>query len=166
MNDLTRRIRGMAAMAALWGAAWGILGASLSIVVGISDPQSIDPGEGPVKIGALLATVGTASGAFFAAILALAERRRKSAQQIPLWSGAVWGMIGSAILPSITTMNDSVLLNTVPLGALSAIGVLLMARRGARRDRSLDAPAPRLLDTNVPEFHARARTEKTAGRLR
>lgn len=54
------------------------------------------------------------------------------------------GLMGSAALPLLTTMQNSVLLNTVPLGALFAAATVALARRADRKvpELTTGAPAP------------------------
>ena len=120
-----------------WGAAWAALFALLSIVIGIVDPDSIDAGEGPVRIGGIGLVVGFMSGATFASILAFAENR-KSIRDISLLRAALWGAVAGAALPLLTTMPNSVLANTIPISAALAVGSMALARRsltGPRQPR-------------------------------
>ena len=113
-----------------WGVMWSAVLATLALIIGVFDPDSIDPGEGVgmmVKIGM---TVGFVSGAFFGAVLSFAEGR-KTFGELSLWRIAIWGAIGAAILPLATTMNNTVLLNTIPLGVISALVTVGIARRAS-----------------------------------
>jgi hypothetical protein len=47
---------------------------------------------------------------------------------------AFWGALGGAVLPLLTSMNDSVLANTMPLGALFAATTVAIACRAALRE--------------------------------
>ena len=47
---------------------------------------------------------------------------------------ALWGALGGAALPLLTTMNDSVLVNTIPLGAIFAASTVAIVRRAALRE--------------------------------
>lgn len=51
--------------------------------------------------------------------------------EISLWRAAVWGAIGASILPLISPINNSVLTNTIPIGALFAVATVAVAKRGA-----------------------------------
>ena len=63
-------------MGATWGVTWGAVFATLGLIVGIIDPDSIDPGEGPLRIAAIGAFYGLITGAAFSLLLSVAERRR------------------------------------------------------------------------------------------
>ena len=69
MRTFLRKLRGALGIAATWGASWAFIGAALTIVVGVVDPDSIDAGEGPVRIGAIFAAVGAISGLAFGLVL-------------------------------------------------------------------------------------------------
>jgi hypothetical protein len=59
-----------------WGVAWAVIFAALSVVIGMFVPDSIDPGEGPRRIGAIGAVFGFVSGIAFGVTLALADGRK------------------------------------------------------------------------------------------
>lgn len=142
MDRILRRLRGIVGTAITWGAGWALVGAALSTIVGIVDPPAIDAGEGPLSIARIIGTVGLVIGAFFASVFTLAEGKRKSIAELSLLRATAWGMIGAAILPLATTMPNNVLFNTVPLGALSALGTVLLARRAARVERLASGRSP------------------------
>jgi hypothetical protein len=148
MSSWVRRLRGALGVGLTWFIGWGALMYALATVIGIVDPSQIDQGEEPWRLGLLVGTVGFVSGTVFAAVLASAERRR-SVQDLSLGRAALWGTIGGAALPLLTTMNDTVLVNTIPLGVLFSTATVAIARRAALREArepdSLPAgPAPRL----------------------
>jgi hypothetical protein len=130
---LLRRLRGALGVAITWGVLWALIALVIGLVVGVLDPDSIDPGESPLMMSAIVGTVGFVCGLIFSAILSLAENR-KTLRDLSPWRAGLWGMIGSAALPLLTGMQDSVALNTVPLGAIFAAGSVAIARRAALRD--------------------------------
>jgi hypothetical protein len=87
----------------VWMVLWGAIGAALSIVVGIVDPPSIDPGEGPVDLARILGGVGGASGVVFGLLLAVAERH-KTVADVPLLRAMAWGVVAGAALPLLTSI--------------------------------------------------------------
>jgi hypothetical protein len=133
MNTLLRKLRGMLGVGITWAVGWGIVMFILGTIIGIVDPDSIDPGEEPWRLALMVSTVGFISGSAFALILSSAERR-KSVKDLSTWRAALWGALGGAALPLLTTMNDSVLLNTIPLGAIFAASTVAIARRAALRE--------------------------------
>ena len=133
MKRLLRKLRGAIGVGLTWGVLWALIAFALGVIIGVVDPDSIDPGEEPWIMGAIVGTTGFVCGLVFSAILAFAEDR-KTIRDLSPWRAALWGMLGSAALPLLTGMQDSVALNTVPLGALFASGSILIARRAALRD--------------------------------
>ena len=133
MTTLLRRLRGMLGMGITWAVGWAVVMFIIGTIIGIVDPDAIDPGEEPWRLGAVVGFVGFLSGAAFAAIFASAERRRKI-QELSAARAAVWGALGGAVLPLLTSMNDSVLWNTMPLGAIFAASTVAIARRAALRE--------------------------------
>lgn len=140
MGRLLRWLRGVLGVGLTWATLWALFGVTVGYIILALDPASIDPGEEPIRMAAILGTVGLISGAFFAGIMSFTEQR-KSVKNLSLWRAALWGALGGAALPLLTTMNDQVLFNTVPLGALSATLTIALARRAARRERP-DAVEP------------------------
>jgi len=136
MRTLLRRARGIVGVGLTWGVSWALIGTAVGITIGIVDPDSIDPGESPLMVGALVGIVGFISGAAFSTLLAIAERR-KTLRDLSLTRVALWGMLGSAALPLLTTMNNRVMLVTCPLGIAFATVSLLIARRGDSKDHRI-----------------------------
>ncbi len=145
---LLRRLRGIAASALVWGAAWAVLGASalvgITLVSGMSTPRAeLGPTYlvGLFGMGlAFFGKVGAMSGALFAAAVAFGERRHTFAS---LRTGRMllWGALGGAALPwlvglgSLAAGTDEAIRLLViggigaVLGAGSAWAMLGLARR-------------------------------------
>jgi len=130
MRTFLRKVRGALGIALTWGAAWALIGAALSLITGVVDPDSIDAGEGPVRIGAIFGVVGAMSGLAFGLVMAFTERRR-SLDELSIGRAALWGVVGAAALPLLTTMNNSILIIACPLGAAFAAASVALARRSA-----------------------------------
>ena len=145
MRTFLRKLRGALGIAATWGASWAFIGAALTIVVGVVDPDSIDAGEGPVRIGAIFAAVGAISGLAFGLVMSFAERRR-SIGELSIGRAALWGVLGAAALPLLTTMNNSILILVCPLGAAFAAASVAIARRSVP---SLGSESKRILSLPV-----------------
>lgn len=133
MNNVLRKLRGMLGMGITWGVGWAIVMFIIGTIIGIVDPDAIDPGEEPWRLAGVVSLVGFLSGTAFAAIFAGAERRRKI-RELSVLRSAFWGALGGAVLPLLTSMNDAVLFNTMPLGAIFAASTVAIARRAALRD--------------------------------
>ena len=133
MNSLFRKLRGMFGMGLTWGVGWAIVIFIIGSIIGIVDPDSIDAGEEPWRLAMLVGSVGFISGSLFGLIFSRAERR-KSIKELSVSRATLWGALGGAILPLLTTMNDHTLFNTVPLGAAFAAATVAIARRSALRE--------------------------------
>ena len=133
MNSLLRKLRGVLGMGLTWGVGWGLIMFALGTVIGFIDPAQIDQGEEPWRLSLVVGTVGFISGSVFALIFSRAERR-KSITDLSASRAAIWGALGAAALPLLTTMNNNVLLNTIPLGAIFAASTVAIARRAALRE--------------------------------
>jgi hypothetical protein len=133
VNNLLRKLRGMLGMGITWAVGWTIVMFMIGTIIGIVDPDSIDPGEEPWRMAGIIALAGFLSGAAFAAIFASAEHRRRI-RELSVLRSACWGALGGAALPLLTSMNDSVLSTTTPLGALFAASTVAIARRAALRE--------------------------------
>ncbi len=128
LSGWLRKLRGILGLGLVWAGAWAILFAMISVVVGIIHPPSIDAGEGPLRLGGIGAMVGFFSGVCFGAVLALAERR-KGILELSRLRAALWGAIAGTALPLLTPINNSVLANTIPIGAVFAVLTVSAARR-------------------------------------
>lgn len=129
---ILRRIRGALGVGLTWAVLWALFGLTIGVAILYFDPASIDQGEDPASMAGILATAGFFCGTLFAGILTFAERKN-SLRNMSLWRAAFWGALGGVALPLLTTMNDQVIFNTAPLGALSATLLIALARRAERR---------------------------------
>jgi hypothetical protein len=130
---MMRRLRGMLGTGITWGVGWAIVMFILGTIVGMVDPDSIDPGEEPWRIAGVVGMVGFLSGVAFAGLFSWIENR-KSLRNLSVLRAAMWGAMGGAAMPLLTTMNDMVIFNTVPLGALFAASTVAIARRAALKE--------------------------------
>jgi len=146
MDNLLRKLRGMLGVGLTWGVGWGIIMFILGSIIGVVDPDSLDAGEEPWRLAGIVGTVGFISGSVFALIFSSAERR-KSIRELSVLRSAFWGALGGAVLPLLTTMNDSVLLNTMPLGAIFAASTVAIARRAALREAEVVESLPEGTDS-------------------
>ena len=130
MTNLFRKLRGMLGTGITWGVGWAMVMFIIGSITGVVDPDSIDPGEEPWRIAGIVGAVGFLSGIAYAGLFSWLENR-KSLRDLSISRAAVWGAIGGAVLPLLTTMNDAVLLSTMPLGAIFAASTVAIARRAA-----------------------------------
>ena len=126
--SLLKKLRGAVGLAVTWGALWAAIFAAIVTVVGFIDPDSIDPGEVPVRVAMIGAVYGLVSGAVVALLFAVAERR-KTIRDLSLGRAALWGAIGTAVFPLFTQVSDSMVLILCPIGAALAAGSVAIAKR-------------------------------------
>ena len=149
MNTLLRKLRGMLGVGLTWAVGWAIIMFILGSIISVVDPDSIDQGEEPWRLALMVSVVGFISGSVFALILSSAERR-KSIRDLSAGRAALWGALGGAALPLLTSMPDATVFNTAPLGALFAAATVAIARRAALRDAEMverlpgDSDPPRI----------------------
>jgi hypothetical protein len=117
----------------IWMVLWGAIGTILSFVIGIVDPPSIDPGEGPVDVARILGGVGAGAGLIFGLLVTVLERMTRLGD-LPYRRALLWGIVAGAALPLLIGLNDSVLANTIPLGAISGMACVALARARRRWD--------------------------------
>jgi hypothetical protein len=143
MIRFARWLRGALAVGLTWAVLWIVFGIVLGSVIWIFQPEDIGPGEGLSKALPILGLVGLLSGLGFAALLSLAERRRKL-RELSLARVALWGLLGSAAVPWLMGADGSEGWLTGFLGATFAAGSVAIARRGADR---LEAPSDAVCPT-------------------
>lgn len=129
---ILRWLRGFLGLVVTWGITWGAVFALLGLIVGFVDPDSIDPGEGPLRIAWIGAFYGVVSGAVFALLLSVAERRR-AITELSAGRAALWGAISAAVFPLLTPVADSMLIFLCPIGAALAAGSVGLAKRAVLR---------------------------------
>jgi hypothetical protein len=130
MRAFLRRGRGALGISVTWGAAWAVIFAGVALIIGLVDPDSIDPGEGPVRTAAIGALFGFVSGAVFSVLLALAESR-KAIRDLSLARAALWGMLGTAAYPLLTPVDNSIVFILCPIGAALAAASVAIAKKAA-----------------------------------
>jgi hypothetical protein len=140
MRLFLRRCRGAIGFGVTWGLVWAAIFFTLGIVAGFIDPDSIDPGEEPIRIARIGGFLGFVSGAAFAVLLSLGDGR-KTIRNLSLIRVAIWGAVGSALFPLLTPANNSMLLLICPIGAALAAGSVAIAKRAELR---ASAEPPRL----------------------
>jgi hypothetical protein len=128
MGSFLRRCRGAIGLGVTWAVAWGAIFAALVAVVAVVDPDSIDPGEGPLAV----ARIG--------AILLAVTERRKALLNLSLARAAVWGALGTAVFPLLTPVSNASLVFLCPIGAALAAGSVGLARKAEAA--ALPAPTP------------------------
>ena len=147
--NLLRKVRGAIGTALTWALGWTPIGAAWAAYVWLSVRDALPPGAEPSLFRVLAVVVGAwalsgaASGAVFAGVLALAERRRRL-EELPVSRVALWGALGGLAVPAavfvalrvvygVNAVYLSALLSSaavsLSLGAASAAGTLLLARR-------------------------------------
>jgi hypothetical protein len=145
---MIRRLRAALLTALVWAMGWTVAG--ILWMSGLTWLIRQRQGVGPDPLSFVMAVLmnwtllGALSGAVFALVLSLAERKRGSLEALSLSRMALWGAVGGVGLPllvapfvAIAARNPIqqvvmvVLLNGV-LGASASAGSLQLARRAAQ----------------------------------
>ena len=132
MGAFLRKCRGVLGIGVTWGAVWAAIFAALAVIIGLVDPDSIDPGEGPIRVAGIGAVFGFVSGAGFGVLLSLAEGG-KAIRDLSVGRAALWGMLGTAAFPLLTPVNNSMLLFVCPIGAALAAASVAVAKKAELR---------------------------------
>ena len=130
MRAFLRKCRAILGVAFTWGAVWGAVFALIALAVGVIDPDSIDPGETPLRIAGLGAVFGVVSGIVFGVLLSVTERR-KTLRELSLVRVALWGAVAAAVFPLVTPVDNRMLIIVCPIGAALAVGLVAVAKKGA-----------------------------------
>lgn len=132
MNVQLRKLRGVISISLIWGILWAVVFWIIAIIIGIVDPDSIDPGEEPAMIALFGSAFGAISGVAFGILLALAESGR-AVRDISLLRAALWGILASAVFPVLVGKFNQVLV-MCPIGAIVALTLAAIARKAGRGD--------------------------------
>jgi len=140
MKAVLRKLRGVMGIGLAWGILWAAISAAVGLVIGVTDPDSIDPGDAGIPLA--MGIVGLVSGVCFGILLSFAESRKKILD-LSLTRAALWGILGSAALPLLTGMEDKLMFLTCPLGAVFAMASVAIARKAELHD----SEQPKLLNS-------------------
>jgi hypothetical protein len=133
MDALLRKLRGLMGVGLTWGILWAMVMAAIGVIFWVVDPDSIDPGEGPLIASAIVGFQGFVAGVGFGLLLSFAETRKRMLD-LSLIRVAIWGMLASAALPFLTGMPIGMLWFVCLLGAASASASVAIARRAELRE--------------------------------
>ena len=123
---------------AVTGVAWVLVGLSIASTVYAFDPGSFDDGESVWVIALYFGRAGFVAGVLCGALLMLADRHR-SLRTLRHGRLAVWGALSGLTLPLIQVAPMAMLPFFVGLGALTGVGTLALARRGARLEPPVES---------------------------
>lgn len=133
MDRIVRTVRGAVGVGVTWAAMWAVVGLLIGVGMRLARPQDLGPGEHPITIAVVFGVVGLLSGAIFAIVMAIAERRRTLGElSVPRAAG--WGALASVLLPLLTSMDNGMIVIFAPLGAMVAATSVALAKRHARRE--------------------------------
>ncbi len=130
MSKILRNLRGLLGIGLTWGIVWAAVMIAVGMIIEVVDPDSIDPGEEPIVLGAMVGLVGFISGLVFGGLLSIAERQ-KTISDLSLSRVAMWGILVSAAFPLLAGKDIRMMLFLGPLGAVSALTSVALARRWA-----------------------------------
>ena len=125
---LLRSLRSLSGIGLIWGILWVALAISVGTILGMIDPDEIDPGEEPIVLAPMIGLVGFICGVIFGALVSTTERGRPILD-VPLSRVAMWGILVSTALPLLTGKGVPEMLVTVPVGALSAMVSVAIVRK-------------------------------------
>ena len=128
MRAFLRKCRGILGTGVTFGAAWAAIFAALALIIGVVDPDSIDPGEEPIITG-IGAMFGLIAGVLFGVLLSVAERR-KTLRELSIGRAALWGALATAAYPLLTPVANSIVFFVCPIGAGLAAATVALAKKG------------------------------------
>jgi hypothetical protein len=122
--------------ATLWAEWWAIVFLMITLV----DPDTIDPGEGPLAVAPVLGSMGLLSGIAFGILLSIAGRGGKSID-LSVTREAGLGVLGSAVAQlAYLDHGDMGLVHNLKqallfaaFGGIVTMAWLVIARRWSRR---------------------------------
>jgi len=144
-SDLS--VRRVLQIGVAWAVTWSIAAILLMVVVGFVDPDSIDPGEGPLRAVMIFGPMGAISGIAFALLWSRAGRSDSIVHAI-LRAAAVG--FASSFIGQLAFLGhgDQGLVANIQLalvfsafGSLVAIGWFLASRMWSHRQRPVSGGA-------------------------
>jgi len=124
--NLWRKLRGVAGFGLTWGTLWGAIGAGIGFVVGLVNPEVWAITNPVIEWAIGMGLYGMVSGMGFAGLLSIGEARKRI-RELSLPRVAVWGVLGSALVPllfgALGTFEAGTTLMDV-LGAIAVTGLL------------------------------------------
>ena len=178
MRQWMKRVRGAVGMGLTWAVGWAgagvLIGVSSLVLPGLPWDTFFAVFDAPLPA---LAIPGFVGGALFSVVLGIAGRRRRF-HELSLPRFAAWGAVGGALLtlfpfalvalglasPEGGRFSAAHIIGVIggpfiALSAASAVGSLLLARRGeSRADLAAPADAPALADATTA-LHETVRPE-------
>jgi hypothetical protein len=135
MRNNTGAVRRVLGIGLAWATLWLALWTIVVVMIGVLDPDSIDPGEGPMVMLSILGPMGLFSGVAFGILLSIADRGR-SAVDRSMIRVAAYGILASAIvqLPYLGHGDSGLAANIqmamlfCAFGGLVTLAWLVMAR--------------------------------------
>ena len=121
-DDGSRLLRGLLGVGATWGIAWALIGALIGVVIGMVFPESWGWANPVVEWALGMGAYGAVSGVGFGAVLAHRERQRSVAELSPA-RAALWGALGSVLVPLLFGALGMFASGTTALDVLGAMGV-------------------------------------------
>ena len=131
MNKIADDLRRLLGIGLIWGVLWAVLAMALGTVIGVIDPDDIDPGEEPIVLAPIIGLVGSICGVIFGGLLSVVERRQ-TVLGLPLLRVAMWGTLVAVALPLVAGKGIPEMLVSGPVGAVSALASVAMMRKRCR----------------------------------
>ena len=95
---LWRKLRGVAGFGLTWGTLWGGIGAVIGFVIGVVRPEVWAITNPVIEWAIGMGLYGMVSGMGFAGLLSIGEARKRI-RELSLPRVALWGVLGSALVP-------------------------------------------------------------------
>lgn len=134
MSKMIESLRQVLGIGLAWTILWGAFWLIVMTIIGVVNPGTIDPGEGPMVV-AVLGPMGFFSGVAFGVFLSL-DRRGRSDIEPSLIRVAVWGVLGSGIVQlAYLGHGDQGLAANIQMALLFCVlgGVVTMVWRAVAR---------------------------------
>ena len=125
-----RELRRLVGIGLIWGVLWMALVMIAGTIIGVVDPDSIDPGEEPIVLAPMVGLAGFVCGVVFSALVAAVERA-KPIVDLSYFRVVMWGTLVCAALPLVMGKAAPEMIVTAPLGALSAVLSVAIVRKWA-----------------------------------
>ena len=122
-----KRLRTLLSIGLVWGSLWAGLAIAVGTIIGIIDPAQIDAGEEPIRLAPGIGLAGFMCGVLFGALLSAGQRGKPVMSSSPTRI-VICGILVAAAIPILAGKGLPELFVIVPLGAVSGLSSIAIAR--------------------------------------